>query len=110
MGRWLIEAVAADIVGAKAAFSVLMRTPTEHMLLARSALAQIKLSQTSSEVQAIGLELAAITQNVEATLDLLKLTEDFSAYHGVHVPAFRRMVEIQRRYGNPQARRAASNI
>jgi hypothetical protein len=110
MGHRLIEGVTAEIPGAEAAFGELMRSPSEHQLLARAALAQLKNNPTTDDTQAVALKLAVMTRNAEAALDLLKQRASVRSEEAALIPRLRQMVHALKRTGNPKSRRIASNI
>ena len=110
LGHRLIEGMAAGIAGAESAFNELMRSPSEHQLLARAALVQLKAGPETGEAQSIALNLAMVTKNAEAALDLLKRSTTFGTKGPALIPSLRGMVGELRRTGNPKSLRRASNI
>ena len=94
--------VALGIAGAQAAFTTLSRAPAEHELLARAALAQIKSSPVTDDVQAIALRLSVVTKNAEAALDLLRQSQTFAPECASLTSPLRQMAEALRRTGNPR--------
>lgn len=110
LGHRLIEGAAAKIPGAEAAFGELMRSPSEHRLLARAALAQLKNHPTGDHTQTVALRLAVVTRNAEAALDLLRQSMSFQSEDAALIRPLQQMVHGLERTGNVKSRRIASNI
>jgi hypothetical protein len=110
LGHRLVQGVAAGIAGAETAFATLTRKPSEHRLLARAALAQLKESPISEGSQAIALRLAVATKNAEAAVDVLGQCAAFPRGCASLIPPLREMAEMSRRTGNPKTVRTGSGL
>jgi hypothetical protein len=110
LGRHLVQGVAENIPGAKAAFAELVKQPSTHKQLSRAALAQMRNAKIDSATLLIGLELAARTANAESSFDFLeKASEARPEWHRL-VPALKKIVTELRSHGNIQSRRQAIRI
>ena len=89
---------------------MLKQSPSEHRLLARGALVQLKASPVSGEAQAIGLQLAVVTRSAEAALDVLQQSETFDHSWSSWVRPLRDMAEERWRTGNPKTMRIGSGL
>src|SRR5262249_835350 len=102
LGRQLIRGIELGIHGATAAFEILTRSPNEHELLARAALAQLKSSPLSGEARLVALQIAVFTNNAEAALDLLKQVPVFEAQYIPLVNHLTVMANARWRTRNPK--------
>src|SRR4029077_2661371 len=110
LGHRIVQGIAEDVAGATAAFGLLPDSPSEHALLARGVLVQLKASPVSGEVQTTALRLAVVTKNAEAALDVLRQSEAFEREGESLVLLLRQMAERLWRTGNPKSKRVGSGL
>jgi hypothetical protein len=110
LGHRLIQGVAEHVRGAEAAFNLLTQAPAKHTHLARGALVQLKSSQVSGEMQATALQLAAITEDAEAALDVLRKSETLHPLSGRLIAPLMDMAEERWRTRNPKSMRNGSGL
>jgi len=110
LGHRLIQGTAEHVRGAERAFDLLMQAPAEHAHLARGALVQLTSSQVSSETQPIALQLARITEDAEAALEVLRRSETLDPTSKSFVAPLMKMAEERWRTGNPKSMRNGSGI